>query len=201
MSPNTLTRHYEHLSVWERVRLRLAAQAREDEVEEHRLNDTAPILQVPTRSHFRTELVLHTFALMYVAEQLESASWHFFAQMKLREGDVTDPDVLGSLAAIACTHAFCFHIRMLGWKKFCRSLGVDPDALVEGNHNGIMLKFCAEKIGEFAPTAEELTGWFRSKGQEPGTLISVESVYQSWRQLLEKATHEPPLIEDDQSSP
>lgn len=58
MNTNTLVRHYDRLTPWERVALVMAAVARGDETERQRLADTAPI------SGSRAGLVLRVAGLL-----------------------------------------------------------------------------------------------------------------------------------------
>jgi len=193
--PN-LSRHYERLNPWERVRLRLAAGARKDDVEEQRLFEHSPTRIVPIPTHLQNEVVLHTFSLMYLTEQLESIASFFFARMQFMEGHIKDADLLSDLAGMAGANAYCFQKRMLGWKRFCRSIGLESDTLLSGNYSGLMLEAFDGKVQDVAPTPEVLIDWFQSRGLSPGTLIDEESEYRSWRGLLEKATTDAPLFEE-----
>jgi hypothetical protein len=60
--------------------------------------------------------------------------------------------------------------------------------------NPLILKVCEDKMREFAPTAEDLAEWFRDHDEDPGPLITDESECRSWRDLLERATHDAPCL-------
>ena len=94
---------------------------------------------------------------------------------------------------LLAVHARKFRVNALGWRRFCESIGVDGDALVAGNDQGVLLRFCAKRMSEIPPEAEPI---FRRAGVETERPEDVEAEYRSWRRLLEKATSEPPLFED-----
>src|SRR5262245_27154166 len=127
-----LPRYYDHLGVWERVRLRLAAQARKDEVEEQRLADKAPYRLLRMQHHLHTELAINTLTLIYVSEQLEAACGHFFALLKFPRSeeaiDAASDEELRLLMLLHDMNAYFFHVRAQAWRRLCGDIGVDPDA-------------------------------------------------------------------------
>jgi len=185
---------YEHLTTWERVRLKVAAQHRKDEVEANRLSDTAPNDGFRMPPHMVTEMALNTFTLLYLTEQLEHVGGHFFGMMSVRDGKLQDEQMLIDMAAMACIHAYCFHTKAQGWKKFCASIDLDPKALIGGNYDGMMLELCEGQMAKFVPPPEELLDWFRSKGLETKDLMTADSEFRSWRRLLEKASDDAPCF-------
>lgn len=180
----SLSKHYEYLSVWERIRLRLRAIDRKDEAEEELLVAAAPVEKWALHHHSMTELMLHIMALLYVTEQLEHTGWYFWVALNIDdEGDLEDVnDMLGLMN----THSYCFRVKALGWRKFCESIEVDPDALVRANQSGTLLENCEKQMCEIAPTADELSSLLRKHGMEVGPLKTADSECESWRGMLDR---------------
>ena len=44
------------------------------------------------------------------------------------------------------------------------------------------------------PDTPDMLDWFRSRGLEPKTLISADSEYRRWRDMLEKSAHNAPCL-------
>lgn len=72
MNARRLVGMYDRLSVWERIPLLLAADARNDDVEYRRLFQSSPPQEHLFPNHLLAEQGLHVLALIYVTEQLVS---------------------------------------------------------------------------------------------------------------------------------
>ena len=189
MSANGLARLYGRLTIWERIPLLLAAEARGDEAEYRRLfNSSAPrAWRFP--EHLLAEQALHVLALIYVGEQLDAAASYFFALWKMG-----DPDELGPrdwhLKADSC--AYFFAANLDAWRRFCSGLGIAPEALTAANHRGRFLHFCEARMPANAPTLEGLQVRLGESGPDAAQLVTADSLLAGWRGLLQEMTHHAP---------
>ena len=153
MSANGLARLYGRLTIWERIPLLLAAEARGDEAEYRRLfNSSAPrAWRFP--EHLLAEQALHVLALIYVGEQLDAAASYFFALGAMADTDEPGPGDW-HLAAASC--AYFFAANLDAWRRLCSGLGIAPDVLTAGNHRGWFLHYCEGHLPANAPTAAAL---------------------------------------------
>ena len=200
MNPTTLTRSYQYLSAWERVKLRLAAHSRKDEVEEQRLDGSAPTTPLPFKHHQLTEVAINTFTLIYITEQLDAASSYFYALFKLPKGDeeidAAQDDDLRLLLMLHDFNAYLFHIRAKAWRRLWTEIGIDPDHLVASNYFGWMLKHFEENVIPFVPDQERILRRMAEQGQAPGKIVDAESEYRSMRDLLREMAWNVPLGKD-----
>src|SRR5262249_35066791 len=90
MNPLGLTKLYDHLAVWERIPLLLAAHARGDHSEHQRLFDASPLRTWQCPEHLLAEQALHVLALVYIAEQLNRGATYFFVRLQMSNGPRPD---------------------------------------------------------------------------------------------------------------
>ena len=162
------------------VRL-LAAEERDDEVEQLLLENKTPRLIYRFPDTLFPILFLHVMTLMYVVEQLEHAGQFLHAEW--RKLDHGDPDGQWSLAAQAS--AYRFKIGLEGWLQFTEELGVNSDYLVAGNYHGCLLQLCDLNLSPLAPTADELKRLLQEAGESPeGDLLTSHDLQESWSCLF-----------------
>jgi hypothetical protein len=189
MNANGLARLYDRLSIWERIPLLLAADARDDASEYRRLSETAPVRTWQFPEHLLAEQALHVLALIYVGEQLDAAARFLFALWQLGGDD--DPDAEEwLLAANAC--AYFFAANADAWRRFCAGLDIEAGALTAANHPAWFLPYCEEHMPAYAPTAEALQARFQASGWNTSPLVTADSLLASWQNLLHSMTGHTP---------
>jgi hypothetical protein len=188
MNANGLARLYDRLTVWERIPLLLAANARDDATEHRRLSDTAPLRTWRFPEHLLAEQALHTLALIYVGAQLDAAARYFFALWQL--GDDAPGAEEWLHAAEAC--AYFFAANADAWRRLCAELDIEADALTAANHPGWFLRYCGAHMPANAPTAEALQARFRASGRDASQLVTADSLLASWQNRLHSMTGHAP---------
>jgi hypothetical protein len=176
-----LTQFYDRLTVWERIPLLIAADARKDEAEYGRLFATSPVRTWRFSEHLMAEMALHTLALTYIGEQLDAAANYFFALWRLE--DPADPRPDDWLLA-AESAAYFFTANAEAWRQFCDGLGIAPGELTAANRGGLFLAYCKERMPENAPTAEALSARFARNGRDVTQLVTAEELLASWQELF-----------------
>src|SRR5262245_12179496 len=162
MNANMLARLYDQITLWERIPLLLAADARGDESERQRLFDASPLRTWRFSEHLLAEQALHTLALMYITEQLDAAAGYFFALWKMQDADNPRPE---DWLRAAEARAYFFTANADAWRRFCAELGIAPEALTTANHQGWFLRFCEENMPANAPMADALESQLQDDGQ------------------------------------
>jgi hypothetical protein len=189
ITANGLAHLYDRLSVWERIPLLIAAEARGDEAEYRRLFDASALRTWQFPKHLLAEQALHVLTLIYVGEQLDAAANYFFALWKM-EGP-GDPQAHEWLhLAEAC--AYFFVVNADAWRRFCVGLDIDPDALTAANHRGWLLHYCKEHMPVNAPTAEALQDQLRKSGRGVPQLVTADGLLADWRNTLQAMTRHAP---------
>jgi hypothetical protein len=189
MNPNGLARLYDRLTVWERIGLLIAADARGDGAEYRRLFDTSPPRTWRFPAHLIAEHALHVLAMIYVGEQLDAAAGYFHALWRM--GDAADPRPQDWLHA-ADASAYFFAANADAWRRFCAELDIAPDALTAANHRGWFLRYCEENLPANAPTAKALLARFRESGRDVPQLVTADDLLADWRNLLRGMTRHAP---------
>jgi hypothetical protein len=190
MSANGLARLYGRLTIWERIPLLMAAEARGDTAEYRRLFDASAPRTWLAPEHLLAEEALHVLALTYVGEQLDAAASYFFALWAVADADEPVPGDW-HLAADNC--AYFFAANLDAWRRLCSELGIAPDVLTAGNHRGWFLHYREGHMPANAPTKAALQARFRENGQEAPQLATADSLLASWRDLLQAMTRHAPL--------
>jgi hypothetical protein len=178
MKMRRLAGMYDRLSVWERIPLLLAADARADDVEYRRLFDSAPPQAHEFPDHLLVEQGLHVLTLIYVTEQLDAAASYFFAVFQMPH-DETDDWLFAASAA-----AYFFATNAAAWRTFCEELSLSPETLVAASYRGGFLKLIEEGMIERAPTAEELRSLRLAAGRSDEPLVTTADLVESWKSTL-----------------
>lgn len=186
MNRLTLKNLYPEIRPWERIRLLLNADQRQDEVEYQRLFHASPIKQWYFSEHLLAELALHVLTLNYITEQLDSAASLFLALFNLQSESRDD---IHSLEQVAELSAYSFTCNLQSWKAFCDDLKVPADSLVQSNHVGSILPHLERLIPTITSTAEEL----QQAGLFPGTPITPPDLTRRWHQRLRDMVQCTPL--------
>jgi len=146
-----LTRHYPTLTEAERLALLLAASARGDEPEEHRLLSTAPKVTYRVPHTFGRLLALHEVMSYHRMKHLELASLYLWT---LGMADGADK-VSERFFAIARKFGYLLTAHAGGWARFREWLGVDtsslesslPGAEIIGQAAGLAATIAAAEAG------------------------------------------------------
>jgi hypothetical protein len=130
MNTNTLARHYETLTPWERLPLMVAATARGDDIEFARLGRSASRHRLRVANYSALSERLRELATLYMLRQLNAAMFLGQALGLLGPAVVAARCLLMrqvQLWKVAQTTAYRFVVNADGWKLFCAELQVDPD--------------------------------------------------------------------------
>jgi hypothetical protein len=178
MNTNGLAKLYDRLTSRERLPLVLAAQSRGDSLEHQRLKDSAPSRLWRLLDYCMGELALNVLALIYVGEQLDHAACYWHALWRLDDPDGPDEALWRLTAAVT---SYVFSCNAEAWRRFCRGIHIDPDALTAANHHGWLLRFCEERMPGEAPTRDEVADHLREHGVADPEPITVEGLLADWR--------------------
>jgi hypothetical protein len=80
------------------------------------------------------------------------------------------------------------HDECPGRGRFCRHQGIDPDALVAGNDQGIVRKLCGDWLAGVAPSWDEMAAILRELGTVNAEPVTEDDYYRSWKRLFEGGT-------------
>jgi hypothetical protein len=192
MRSNDLTRHYETLTVWERIPLLLAADARGDDAERRRLFDSSLVRPAPMSQHLMPELALHLLSLQYIAVQLENAGIYFLCLMHALDEENRRPERDKLYADV---DAFSFVREAEAWREFCGELQVDGAALTASNNAGWLLAFAEERMPLFAPDAGAMERIMKEAGFGDVAVDTAEGWAEWYRSSLRdlSVVHPPPF--------
>lgn len=190
MNAPGLARLYNRLTVWERIPLLVAAEARGDDAERRRLFDAAPLRTWRFSEHLLAEQALNVLAMLHITEQLDAAAGYFFALWCL---DYVDDPCPENWLLSADALAYRFVVNADAWRRFCGELGIAADALTAANHRGWFLGYCEQHMPANAPTADALRARLAECGRDVTELVTADQLLASWRNLLRSMTrHAPP---------
>lgn len=183
MTASRLKHLYPEIRPWERIRLLLAAQQRQDDVEYQRLFHASAIRTWHFSEHLLAEQALHVLTLTYITEQLDAATSVFLAltQLALQTSSEQEWD------QIAECSAYFFCINTEGWRAFCNDHQFPADSLVAQNQSGWVLPYCEHFLPTLAPTPDDL------KHLHPEPWITASDVAQRWHQRLTDMVTSTPL--------
>jgi hypothetical protein len=166
----------------ERFRRTLAAEAANDKKELRLMAHLAPQRTYQLPDTMLPRMMLNLLTLVHVADQLDRAGMVFMALFQAAR----DGDQEGHWDFIGECHAYRFKVETDGWELFADELGVDGQALIEENHQGILLELFTDQIYEVAPTEEEIMERVAQYGDDPAQLPTAERLGRQWRRLLRK---------------
>ena len=173
MNTKNLAKNYNQLTARERLPLLLAASARGDAVEQHRLMNSAPRIGLSAPHHYRLGEALITAAHLHMMTLLDLAVkywqwWGLWGWHGLRRETKTDQRrVRGKRAAatpdteevrhrsVMRHHAFLFITYVDGWRQFCADLLIDADALLHCYPGWDMVTQTEKKARENAYSRED----------------------------------------------
>jgi hypothetical protein len=187
MNTQRLSTLYDQITVWERIPLLLAAQARKDDDEHDRLFTSSPLRTWRFSEHLLAEQALHVLALTYINEQLDAAASCFFALFQLLASK-EHPEQ--NLELLADSSAYLFTIRAEAWKQFCSFIPVPSEQLTSSNYDGWLLRYFEEHLPPIAPNADELRASHKELNRQ--TLVTPETLSKHWYDLLQEMTRSSP---------
>lgn len=165
------------------VRL-MSAEFREDKTEIRLIETTTPqrLYKMPDTQMPRQ--MLNIQSLIYVADQLDHASYVFMAMWQLamesEELSQAEYDFIGSV------HAYRFKIERDGWGQYTSSLGVDSQKLIAENHFGTMLEMFGDQIYDLAPSEEAMRTMLTEVGSPIEELPTAAGIARQWRKMLDQ---------------
>ena len=127
MNVNRLAQLYPRFTIWERIRLFLAASHRSDDHEYRRLFTTSPMQTWHFSEHMLAEAAVHVLALIYISEQLDAATNYFFPLWKLQDADDPQPEHWRQAVEV---YAYVFTANAEACRRFCHGLGVEPPSVL-----------------------------------------------------------------------
>src|SRR2546430_4838607 len=139
MNTTQLARLYDRLTVWERIPLLIAAQARKDDPEYERLLNASPVRTWRVPEHFPVELAVNVMALVYVGEQLAAAGTYFFTLHQMADADDA---VAKDWRLAAEISAYLSAANLDAWRRFCSDIGITAETLTSANHHSWFLRYC-----------------------------------------------------------
>ena len=180
MNTKNLAKRYDQLNAHERYLLILAAAARVDVVEQHRLLDSAPSIVLQAPNHYWLGAALDEAAHFHMKTLLDLAvkylrgwglwGWHYVG---CRVDTAQDHGVVGGkgnsaaedtqasrLCHIARYYAFLFLIYFDGWKQFCAELPIDAELLLDVMPGWEMVPQTEEEVRELAVSRDDVVNFF-----------------------------------------
>jgi hypothetical protein len=144
MNTTNLVRQYDALTPWERLPLIVAAAGRGDEVEENRLAQSAPRVNLTLANCWGLVQGLDLLARHYLLVQLDRAViyWRVMDLLdkeplfgQTRKAKQREQRLWRALETLACRIV----AQADGWKLFCRQLQIDPDLPLKDlpGHEGV----------------------------------------------------------------
>ncbi len=130
----------------------VVAHANGDEPEIRLLEQASPQLCYTVPDIALPLQKLNVMALVDVNVQLERAGNVLLALHMQR----TEGDEHGMWSMIGSAAAYQFRIGKLAWEEFTSGIGIDGDALVRANYQGMLLDACSANICNMAPARDEL---------------------------------------------
>jgi len=175
---------YDRLAPMERVALIAAADARGDEVEQRRLDATAPVIHLRFADYLWPSIKINTLALIYLTEQLDALANYWHALWRLDDPTDAEPE---DWLLMADMSAYYFVCNADAWRRFGSELNLDPDYLAISNYRGWLLQFCAQRMPKNAPTREALIARYREQGRA-GEPLTADAMLQGWRHIYRLMT-------------
>ncbi len=142
------TQPYSPIALSERLPRLITAHSEGNEQEVLLLEQASPKLHFAVPDTLLPLNKLNVMALIYVNEQLEQAGQLLHAFFMIDRDD----DEFWN--AIATTAAYRFRSGKLAWEEFTAEIGIDGDALVRANYQGMLRELCSENICNITPSRE-----------------------------------------------
>jgi hypothetical protein len=179
---NGVAKHYDRLTVRERLALLTAAMARGDRVEAGRLSDAAPQRRYLMAHHSYKFLVYTTLALTHRIELLDLAA------LLIRMVGMADVmDAAGShdhaerVNAAAEFVGFMYTVEREAWRLFCEKVGTHPDAYGGCLAGADTLAHADRLVGGWAFTAAQAAAYVREeRGEDPVPVPTAEGKAAEW---------------------
>jgi hypothetical protein len=131
MKTDTLARHYDALSPWERLPLIMAANARRDEAEARRLIESAPRAGFVVPNYRGLSEGLKNLAHLYLLIQLDHLALYQELSVLLANSDPPHPNLPPEWLWEGMRFvAYLFNVYADSWRQFSAELHLDPDQLL-----------------------------------------------------------------------
>src|SRR5436309_1395279 len=124
MNTDRLAKNYESLTPAERLSLIMAASARGDEQECHRLATSAPCVAYRAPHHFALTTAFRGLCAMHRLEVLDLAALYLYGYGAAK---VTEGEQGQRLLDVSRWFGYMLKVNLAGWEQFCAGVGLDPD--------------------------------------------------------------------------
>jgi hypothetical protein len=208
MNTNSLARHYETLTPWERLPLIVAARERGDAVEKERLAGSSPRHGFRVPDYWGLAEGLDDLAKLYLLGQLDLAAfyWRFTGVLDQeplgrpsREERQRDERRWRLLKMLAYRYVVCAD----GWRLLCEQMHIDPTVLLKELPGFEAVQQMEQAARLLAFSAEEALAFLRAEAEasrlaeEPARAVRREykvdtaaDVAQSMRAFLQERLDE-----------
>jgi hypothetical protein len=214
MNTNALNKLYHQLTAQERLALMIAAGRREDTSERKQLADTAPRQQYEKSHHHNLATALLETARLHLLTLLDLAAkyWQWWGlcgwQLWKRQiTNVADPGAAVEAGldpaeedevrqhGLLRYHAFLFVTHVDGWKKFCATWPIEPEALLDYLPGWDMVTRTETPAREHAYSLEDAALFLLSETPIPEesaedialpAVITVEGLAEAWQSILDR---------------
>jgi hypothetical protein len=181
VNTNSLAKHYETLTPWERLPLILAASARGDERERCRLAMSAPRMGYRVQDYFGLAQAFLEVSTLHLLELLDLAALYFqaFGLAGGAKGKAGE-----RLLDVALLYGFVFNVTLAGWRLFCAEYSLEPElcwSCLPGYETVQRAEQAAKKA---AFTQEGAARYLKRSGREAGQVQTAEDVAASLRECL-----------------
>jgi hypothetical protein len=181
MNTSRLAHMYDLLTAKERLPLILAAEKRGDEIEQQRLESSAPWGELHCRDYlFRAQMV-HVLTLIYVTEQLDHLANYWHSNWRLKATPDERPE---HWLTIRETSAYLFCCNAEAWRRFCQEQNFNHEQLIAQNYFGRILDYCTEHMPNNAPSREELEGTLQALGEAGPVHATADTLLEKWRHAM-----------------
>jgi hypothetical protein len=174
MTTAPLAKAYAHLTAAERLPLVVAASARGDDVEYHRLMASAPLETYHVPHHFGRAMAFREVADMHHMELLALAG-QYLQCMGL--ADAQDDEHSTRFLDCGLLYGYLLNAHVAGWRAFCAGLHIDPEPIRDCLPGRDLLDQVAGLAGSAAFDADGARAYLRRKFKaDPDTLLTADRV-------------------------
>jgi hypothetical protein len=124
MNNDRLAKSYATLTPAERWSLIMAASARGDEQECHRLATAAPSVTYQAPHHFALATAFRELCASHRLKVLDLAGWYLYGYSSAQ---ATDGEERERLLDVALWFGYMLRVNLAGWQLFCAGQHLDPD--------------------------------------------------------------------------
>ena len=174
MNSNRLAKTYANLTPAERWSLLMAATARGDEQECHRLATSAPCVTYRTPHHFALATAFRELCALHRMKVLDLAAWYLYGSSTAK---ATDREEGQRLLDVALWFGYMLKVNLAGWEQFCEGQNFTPDPFMASLPGKEVLELAARLAQEQAPfTADEALACMLRQNMPAAAATTAEDV-------------------------